>query len=278
VEDVMSQVEPHLGWQLRQSAAEAYERHLVPAIFAAWARDLVDRVEVKPGDRVLDVACGTGIVARLAAERVGPTGSVVGLDVNRDMLKVARAVTSGVDPAIEWLEGDAHAVPLPDAAVDVTLCQFAVMFFTDPLTALSEMRRVTVHTGPVAFSVWRSPAHNVGYALLADALERTAGAEAGVIMRSPFAGGDADELRAAAVAAGLRDVRIRLDAKVVRYPSAEHMVRVEAASSPLGGAIGALDAGAYVRLIDEVTAALAPYADDDGVALPAESYVVTARA
>jgi hypothetical protein len=152
------------------------------------------------------------------------------------------------------------------------------MFFTDPLAALSEMRRVTVRTGTVAFSVWRSLAHNAGYALLADALEQTAGAEAAAVIRSPFAGGDVADLRAVAAAAGLRAVRIRLDAKVVRYPSAEHMVRVEAAGSPLGGAIDALDPGAYVRLVDEVAAALAPYTDDDGVAIPAESYVITARA
>ena len=99
------------------SAAEIYERHMVPAIFGPWAEDLVACAAPQPGERVLDVACGTGVVARLVAERVGPAGQVVGLDLTPGMLTVARALPPPQGSMIEWREGNASAIPLADASV-----------------------------------------------------------------------------------------------------------------------------------------------------------------
>src|SRR5215212_5921818 len=111
----MNQHEP---WQLEGTAAELYERYLVPAITALWAADLVRRAAPGSGERVLDVACGTGIVARLAAERMG-AGHIVGLDLNAGMLAVARAVSTGSNPPIMWQEGSALELPFPDGSFDV---------------------------------------------------------------------------------------------------------------------------------------------------------------
>src|SRR5215217_6682792 len=108
----MAQHEP---WQLEGTAAELYERYLVPAITAFWAADLVRRAAPSAGERVLDIACGTGIVARLAAERMG-AGHVVGLDLNAGMLGVARAASTGSNPPITWLEGSALDLPFPDGS------------------------------------------------------------------------------------------------------------------------------------------------------------------
>ena len=90
------------AWQLAHDAAVAYEKHFVPAIFAQWPPVLAEVAETKPGDRVLEVACGTGILAREAADRVGPTGRVTGLDLNEAMLAVARRLRPGID----WRQGD----------------------------------------------------------------------------------------------------------------------------------------------------------------------------
>lgn len=98
------------NWQLDGSAAELYERYLVPTITSVWAADLVDRAKPVPGARVLDVACGTGVVARLVADRV-PKAQVVGLDSNPGMLAVARSVTSQI-ASLKWLEGSATCLPL----------------------------------------------------------------------------------------------------------------------------------------------------------------------
>jgi ubiquinone/menaquinone biosynthesis C-methylase UbiE len=102
---------------------EIYERHLVPAIFGPWAQDLLAFASPKPGERVLDVACGTGVVARLASQHVGLGGSVVGLDLNPGMLAVARALPPASVTPLEWYEGNVSALPFPDAAFDLVLCQ-----------------------------------------------------------------------------------------------------------------------------------------------------------
>src|SRR5512134_1236449 len=115
---------PQMDWTVQgSSAAEPYERYLVPTLFTPWATDLVTLAALKPGERVLDVACGTGAVTRLAAQRVGPTGTVTGLDFTPGMLAVARALPPPPGAPIAWHEGTASAMPLADAAFDVVLCQ-----------------------------------------------------------------------------------------------------------------------------------------------------------
>ena len=137
------------SFQITVEAAELYEAAFVPSFFAQWAPVLCDLAGVKAGDRVLDVACGTGIVARTAAERTGPAGRVVGLDLNEAMLDVARRVGPGVD----WWRGDAASLPFPDRGFDVVLCQMALMFFPDRSAAVTEMARVVAGGGTVGLVV-----------------------------------------------------------------------------------------------------------------------------
>lgn len=265
------------GWQLAGNSADAYERYLVPALFVPWADHLIAFAGLRPGERVLDVACGTGIVARRAAPHVGAKGSVVGLDINDDMLAVARRASAGVQPAIEWRRGDATALPFEDGSFDVVFCEQAIQFFSDKKAALHEMRRVTAAGGRLAASVCRPIEFSPAYPLLADALARHAGAPAGAMMRSPFSTWTLDDVRGLFTAAGLRDVRVRIDVAPVRYPSAEEFLRQEAASSPLAGPIGALGEHARQELIREAARALRPHTDDEGVSFPIESYFVLAR-
>lgn len=132
----------HEPWQLEGSAAELYQRHLVPAMTAHWAVDLVQRVDVRSSDRVLDVACGTGVVARAAADRLGQAGRVAGIDINAGMLAVARSLSGGQRDRIAWLGASSLALPVPDASQDVVLCQLGLQFFADRPAALAEIHRV----------------------------------------------------------------------------------------------------------------------------------------
>ena len=161
----------HEAWQVGGSAAELYQRYAVPAITSLWAADLIDRAAPRPGERVLDVACGTGVVARLAAERMG-SGRVVGLDINAGMLAVARGLNPGAGPSIEWYEGSALTMPFPDASFDLCTCQLGLQFFPDRPAAMHEMLRVLQPGGRVALSVFsaieRTPVTNA----LTDALDR----------------------------------------------------------------------------------------------------------
>lgn len=264
------------GWQVEQNASEAYEKYLVPPIFAPWADRLIETSDVHEGDRVLDVACGTGIVARRAASRVGTGGSVVGLDINEGMLVVADETAADIQPSIEWRQADATDLPFSDKQFDVVCCQQSLQFFDDPAAAVEEMQRVLAPGGRMSLSVWRSLDYHPGYVVLADALERHIGDEAGEMMRSPFPAWEGEDLRTLVQAAGIVDVSVTIEIGSVRYPSVEEFVRREAASSPLAEAIAAVEREVRDELVLEVEDSLHAYIDDEGVISPMESYVVTA--
>lgn len=265
------------GWQLTESGPKAYEQYLVPPLFAPWAERLIEHANPQEGDRILDVGCGTGIVARRAAPHVGEEGTVVGVDINEGMLKVARTTAVDLTPTIEWRQGDATALPFPDEVFDVVFCQQALQFVEDPAVALREMHRVLGPNGRIAVSVLRSLAFNAGYDELAEALERHAGAEAGMMMRSPFGGYNRDELRALAEDAGFRESVVTIEISSVRYPSVEEFVRREAASSPLAEPLGSLDPSVRTALLEDVEEVLCDYIDDHGIVIPLESHVLVAQ-
>jgi ubiquinone/menaquinone biosynthesis C-methylase UbiE len=271
-------------WQLDGSAPELYQRHLVPAITAMWAADLVSRAALASGQRVLDVACGTGVVARLAADRVGAGGSVDAIDLNAGMLAVARSLPG----AVRWHHGSALALPFPDAAFHAVLCQLGLQFFPDRPLALREMRRVVAPGGRLALNVYGPIEHNPATHALAKALDRHLGPDASTAKRTEHALADAAQLRELVERAGFAEVAIETATKAVRFASAADYVRVQLAATPLAGVMaerGAVgEAGATARnddltaaLVDDVAAALAAYVGEDGLAFPQEVQVVLAR-
>lgn len=251
-------------WQLEGNAAEAYERHLVPALFAPFAQRLLDAAHPQPGERVLDVACGTGIVARMAAE-CGATA--VGVDLNEGMLAVAR----GVAPSLEWITGDAAALPFPDGTFDLVTCQAGLQFFPDRQAAVAEMRRVLAPHGRIAALVWRAIEHQPAWLKLADALDRHAGPDTAALMRAPFALSDRTELQQ------LVGGPVHIVIETVSFPSARDMLARQAAASPLAGPLKTLNDTAREALQADFEASMQPHADDAGVAFPQEAHIVTAR-
>lgn len=176
-------------WQVDMTAAERDEDQLVPASFAEWAPRLV-AADDQPGDRVLDIACGTGVVARQAAERVGPTGRVTKLDLNPGML----ALASRLRPDLAWRRGDAVTLPFPDASIGRVLCQFGVMSFQDRAAALPEMRRVATPDGTGAIAVWAACEQSEVFVRLGELLARFDAPQAVDMLRSPFVLGDVAEV------------------------------------------------------------------------------------
>ena len=216
-------------WHLAGTAPEIYAEHLVPAVFAPWAPVLLDAAAVGIGHTVLDVACGTGVVAAAAVERVGPSGAVTGVDINPGMIAVA-ARTRGV----RWAQADAARLPFPDGGFDRVLCQAGLQFVPDRLGALREMRRVLRPGGRVALLVWRALHHSPGFAALADALQAVVGPEAAAVMRAPFVfGDDPRPLVTLLDSAGFGDVDVQARAGTVRFASVEAFVRCQRAASPL---------------------------------------------
>ncbi len=198
--------------------ATTYERFMVPVLFAPWAARLVERAHLGPGDRVLDVACGTGIVARSAYERVHPGGSVIGLDASPHMLTVARREAEREKRQIEWCQGFAEALPFPSTSFEVAFCQFAAMFFEDRQAAVSEMFRVLAPQGRLLISVFQGIERHPFYVELDRAVERALGASG---VGAIFAMGDDAELRFILRSAGFESIAIEQESLTAVFPDPE---------------------------------------------------------
>ncbi len=244
---------------------------------AAGAQRLLELASPRPGDRVLDVGCGTGIVARTAALAVGAQGRVVGIDLNEGMLRVAKRAGAALVPPVEWRQGDATSLPFPDAAFDVVASQQMLQFVPDRGTRRARDASRARPPGPARDLVCRPIEHAVGYVPLAAGLRRHAGAEAEAMMRSPFPAWSVEELRQIVAAGGFDAITIRIEVMSIRYPSAAEFVRREAACSPLAGPIGSLAAPARTALLDELAHELRAHTDDLGIALPLEVYIALAE-
>ena len=270
--DPPTPVTQRLEWTtFGDDAGALYERYMVPAIFGSWAEDLVHAGRCKHGDRVLDVACGTGVVARCAIQRVGRSGHVVGLDLSPAMLAAARSAAR--ETSIEWREGSALVMPFSDRSFDVVLCQQGLQFFPDRAAALRQMRRVLAIGGRLALSVFRT---SEGHLALAEGLAPVLGATASSILE-PFVLADADELRSLAVGAGFEDIQVDLAVRTAHFAEAESFMVVQA-SGRLASAVSKLTASARNDLFDRARAALRPYTDTSGLAFSMEAHVLTARA
>jgi ubiquinone/menaquinone biosynthesis C-methylase UbiE len=265
-------------WQLAGDAATIYEDHLVPAIFAPWAQPMVQLAGVGEGDRVLDVACGTGVVARRAAELAAASGWVVGLDLNPGMLAVARALPPPAGAPVEWVEASAMELPFPDGHFDALTCQLGMQYLPDRPAALAEMRRVLRRGGRLAVMVWGSIAQSPGFSALAGALERHVGDDAAAIMRAPFALCDSAEIQALLEGAGFTAATVATRRGTVRFPSVADFVRHQCAGSPLAGPVGRAGEEARTALVGEVAEALVDQMDAQGLAFPIDAILGSGRA
>ncbi|HEX2212230.1 MAG TPA: class I SAM-dependent methyltransferase [Mycobacterium sp.] len=206
----------HIDYRaLRLQEAENYARDFVPMIPARLAADLIETAAPEPGEFVVDVACGTGVVARLAAERVGPSGKVVGVDLVPEMLEIAAATTPTSSATIEWRQADAGSLPLPDESYDLALCQLGLMFFPDRSAAVGEMRRVLSAGGRLAVNV-PGPMPRM-FEIMGEALGRHINPELPGFLRGVFSPSES-ELRRLLDAAQLRDVTVESASKRLRLP------------------------------------------------------------
>lgn len=258
-------------FQVSVDQAEAYEAKFVPALFGEWAPHLVDATGVAPGQAVLDVACGTGVVAREVADRIGGRGRVVGLDLNEGMLAVAKRLRADID----WRHGDAAELPFPDASFDVVLCQASLMFFPDRAEALREMARVVRAEGPVGVQVWGSLESQPGYGPFVDVAARHAGPEATELLGSYWVLGDLELVAALFEATGLEVTATHTRLGTAKFDSIDELVKTEVESTPL---VERINDEIYDRILEDSRAALGRFRTEDGKAeIPIVGHVITAR-
>jgi ubiquinone/menaquinone biosynthesis C-methylase UbiE len=269
----------HEHWQLDGSAPELYERYLVPAITAIWASDLIDRAKPEPTDNVLDVACGTGAVTRLAAQKV-TAGRVVGMDYNAGMLGVARSIRAAHVP-IEWIEGSALSLPFAEGTFDLVLCQLGLQFFSDRPLALREMRRVLRQRGRFALSVYspieRTPAAHA-FVL---ALDAHLGPDASMIKRAEHLFSSPEDLAVLLADAGFKHAEVLTVTQRITFPSVLDYVRFQLIATPMASLLNGRSDGARDADIQQIArgteAGLKPEMLQEGrLTFPQEAYVATA--
>jgi ubiquinone/menaquinone biosynthesis C-methylase UbiE len=252
---------------------------MVPSLFAPWATDLIQRANPQPGERVLDIACGTGIVARNVVPLVGSQGIVAGLDANPDMIGMARATAAKQHLAIVWHTGSAEQLPFHDENFDLILCQFGLMFFTDRHAALMEMHRVLRTGGRVTLSVWQGLDRHPFYQAIHDATHRHLGKSS---VQSVFSLGHADELRSLLADSGFRQITIEAMSIVARFSQPEEFLAweldVDPADTP---ALLNLDAEAQQAIMaavrQEIQVQLDEVMQDHQIVLPFHAHIAQAR-
>jgi ubiquinone/menaquinone biosynthesis C-methylase UbiE len=258
------------------SFPEIYEQVLVGPLFQPWVAPLLEDADLTPGHRVLDIACGTGIVARMARERVGSAGTVVGVDLNPQMLAVARRVA----PTVDWREGDAGALPLrAGEEFDVVLCQQGFQFFPDRAAAVQQMRRALVQGGRVALSTWRSDEEFPVLRELRGLAER----HVGPIADRRHSLGAPGPIEAVLREGGFRDVRSKHFSRTIRFQDGLVFARLNAmALVGMSTQAGVLDDQGRQRIADAIVNDSADlvrsHTDGAGFAYEIGTNVVLARA
>jgi SAM-dependent methyltransferase len=253
--------------------AEAYERIGVPTMFETEARGLLEIAALQPGEQILDVACGTGIVARLAAPRLGANGQVVGLDLNEAMLAVARAQPLPAGAPVEWRQGNAQALPFADATFDAVLCQNGLQFMPDRALALREMQRVLRRERRLVLSVVRREAASQA---IEASVGRHLGPDAVSLLDEPFRLGQGDALANLLAGVGFRTVDLTGQHFTAHCPSAETFLAFTLRAR-LASVLEQMPPDEHAALLSDALSQLTPYRSADGLAFPVEMLVVMAR-
>ena len=260
-------------------AAESYENYMVPGLFAAWSSHLIQIANPQPGERVLDVACGTGIVARRIAPLVGSQGTVIGIDLNPGMIDMARAAGEREGLAIEWRTGPAEQLPFPDGSFDLVLCQFGLMFFTDRHAALTETHRVLRSGGRTVFSTWQGLDRHPFYQTLHDVSRQRLGKSS---VETVFSIGDSDELRRLLTDADFQQVKIEPMTITARFPNPQEFLDWEIGVDPdETPALQNLDAEAQKEILNalnqEMQVPLQEVMQGDEVVMPSYAHIAHAK-
>jgi SAM-dependent methyltransferase len=252
----------------RGNPAEIYERHFVPQIGLPCAELLVDAARPAAGDRVVDIACGTGVATRLAAERVGLDGTVAGVDGHPGMLAVAQATT---DRPIDWRHASADGLPFGDDSFDVVLCSLGLQFFADKIGALAEMRRVVVEGGRLAVGV-PGPTPPLMQDLH-DVLASHLGVEVAAFVQAVFILDDPDRLAALCHAGGWGGANVTTHTLTLQLDPPADFLWQYLLGTPLVEAVSGLDTNGRRNLETNAVERWRPYETTHGTEMTIDLHI-----
>jgi len=263
------------SFQLAGSAATIYEEQKVPAIFAPLAEATLDRIPLREGEDVLDVACGTGVLARKARERYGNLGRVIGADLNAGMIETAQSLTDQHSKACEWHVADASDMPFVDHSFAAIFCQQGLQFFPDEDAALSEMKRLLRPGGKIALSIWSKPP--ALFAALATALERYINEAIGKQSLAPFGYQGRETLLTRLTALGFIDTdrqEFAVD-RVIHDP--HNAIPKEIAANPVGPAVAKAGEETVRKITEDVLDEVSQFLSGDTLILPQYTHLYIAN-
>ncbi len=261
-------------WQLARDAAERYERILVPAILGPAARSLVEWADLRDGEAVVDIGCGTGAAAWIAAEKVGVSGRVAGVDINAGMLDVAQSLTAVQGATIEWFENSTYQLPFTEEEFDVALCAQTLQFLEDRRQALAEMYRVLKPGGRAAVSLWCEIRESPYFHLLVEAVTKHIGAETAAGLRAAFGLSDLEVTRALLTGARFQDIKTTVRELDLELPKPQDFVPLHVSATPMSTGFYAASEEARRAVIHDVSEHLSPYETGHGIVVPFRTLLV----
>ena len=266
--DTVTQIEKG---QVTNSAAEIYDQFYLPALFKEWAPRVAQMANIRNGDQILDVACGTGVVARHIAQLPHTNLSLTGLDINPGMLAVAAERA----PDIRWKTGPAEEIPFEDNLFDVVVSQFGLMFFEDRERGINEMIRVLKPNGTLVVAVWGSLDVTPGYDALVNILDRLFGPEVAMGLRSPYILGDRATFRSLFDQAPLSEIEIVTETGEAKFSSIREWITTDIKGWVISDAV---DDKQLEHLIEVAEEELAGFANEHGaVRFAAPGHILRGR-
>jgi ubiquinone/menaquinone biosynthesis C-methylase UbiE len=255
--------------------ATTYEEYFVPIMFAPLVQPMLAKAAPRPGERILDLGCGSGIVARQVAALLGSGARVTGLDASPAMLTVAEQMAAREGAEVEWVHGAAEALPFKDGSFDVVLCQQALQFCPDRPAALGELRRVLAGGGRLVISMWFGLDQFPVYAALDAAIEKHLGSRA---IATAFSAGPPESIHALLIAAAFREVEVERIEFTARFPYPKRYVALQIESSSAAiPALQHLDDATRAELVGKIEAEMRPVIErftvGDEMVTPAVSHL-----
>jgi ubiquinone/menaquinone biosynthesis C-methylase UbiE len=263
-------------WQLAHDAAERYEKILVPTILGPAAKALVEQSDLKHGDTVVDVGCGTGAAARFAAEQVGSSGRVIGIDINASMLEVANSLSPVVGVELEWRQDNAEALSLADHTVDAALCAQTLQFLTNRPATLLEMYRVLKPSGYIGISLWSDLSQNPYFDTLIASISQHISPDTAAGLKAAFSLTKASEIHRLLQDTGFTHIEMSIYQLDLALPHLQDFVPKHISATPMAAGFNAASLDAQQSAIQTVEEQLAPYRTSNGVRVPFSTYIVKA--
>lgn len=264
------------NWQLTSKAAERYEQVLVRYILGAFAVALVDWASLDTGITVIDVGCGTGAATRHAAQKVGTSGRVIGVDVNAEMLNVAQSLPEVDGAPIQWQRENANDLSMDNRSVDAVLAAQVLQFIPEKIKVLREVHRVLRVDGAICVSLWSDIGDSPYFHGLVTTIEQHLGPDVAAGLGTAFGLSDLSVIASLFADAGFKNIVAETSTITLSLPPLADFIPQHIRATPMGLAYDAAESTTQTAIVDSLRERLAMYTTPTGADIPFQSHWIKA--